>query len=128
MWKQNNERCVPKRTNSGFTYANRIEQSGPVLKVTTITNGDRGERSYTRDYQTDGSDQVSKASDGDEFHTRVHWEGAALVFDTEEKERDRNLVTKETWTLLDGGKTLRKVRRTSGPRGDSEVIYILEKQ
>lgn len=128
LWKQNNDRCVPKRTASGFDYSNRIVQSGDDLKMTTITKGDRGERSYDRSYKTDGSDQASKDAEGDEFHTHVHWDGAALVFETVEKDRNGTLTTKETWTLIDGGKTLQKVRKTSGPRGDSEVTYILEKQ
>jgi hypothetical protein len=128
LWRQNNERCTPKRTSSGFDYSNRIAQSDLDLKVTTITKGDRGERSYDRAYKTDGSEQISKDAEGDEFHTRVSWELDKLVFDTVEKDRAGTITTTETWTLIDSGKTLKKVRRTSGPRGDSEVTYILEKQ
>ena len=127
-WKQNNEKSKLSRPSTLKSYVNKIEHKDPNLKVVTTTVGDRGESSYERSYTTDGKEQVTKDREGDEFHTTVKWEGKTLVFETMEVEGERKLTTTEKWTVSEDGKTLTKVRRTSGPRGDTENTYVLEKQ
>ena len=127
-WKQNNEKSKLNRPSTLKSYVNKIEHKDPNLKVVTTLVGDRGEYTYERSYTTGGKEQVTKDREGDEFHTTVKWEGKTLVFETSEVERERKLTTTEKWTLSEDGKTLTKVRRTSGPRGDLENTYVLEKQ
>ena len=105
----------------------KIEQQDTSLKVTTITVGDRGERTYDRIYVI-GKEEKSQDREGDQFVTNVKWEGNTLVFETVEKEHDATLTSKEVWTLSDDGKTLTKSIHRSGPRGESEQKYVLEKQ
>jgi len=124
-WKQNMEKSGTK--TSLKSYANKIEITDTSLKVTTITVGDRGERSYDRTYAI-GKEEKSKGSDGDEFTTIVKWESDTLVFTTTGKEGDAVSTSKEVWTLSDGGKTLTKTIHRSGPRGESDQKYVLEKQ
>jgi negative regulator of sigma E activity len=125
-WKQNMEKSSTK-SSWLKSYVNKIEQTDTTLKVTTTTVGDRGERTYDRTY-TIGKEETSKGSDGDEFTTTVKFDKSSLMFDTVEKERGTNLTSHETWTLSPDGKTLTKVLKRSGPRGDSEQQYVLEKQ
>ncbi len=125
-WKQNMEKS-PTKSSWLKSYLNKIEQNDATLKVTTTTVGDRGERSYDRTYSI-GKEEKSQDHEGDEFTTTVKFDAGSLVFETTEKERGAILTTRETWTLSADGKTLTKVLKRSGPRGDSEQQYVLEKQ
>src|SRR5215469_759506 len=125
-WKQNMEKS-PTKSSWLKSYVNKIEFQDANLKVTTTTVGDRGERTYDRTYVI-GKEQNSQDREGDQFTTNVKWEGNTLVFETVEKERDAVLTSKEVWTLSDNGKTLIKNIHRSGPRGDSDQTYVLERQ
>ena len=125
-WKQNMEKS-PTKSSWLKSYLNKIELQDANLKVTTTTVGDRGERTYDRTYVI-GKEQNSQDREGDQFTTNVKWEGNTLVFETVEKERDAVLTSKEVWTLSDNGKTLIKNIHRSGPRGDPDQTYVLEKQ
>ncbi len=125
-WKQNMEKSTTK-SSWLKSYVNKIEQQDVNLKVTTTTVGDRGERTYDRTYVI-GKEDKNQDHEGDQFTTNVRWDGNTLVFDTMEKEHDATLTSKETWTLSDDGKMLTKTIHRSGPRGDSDQKYVLEKQ
>src|SRR5215471_17697826 len=125
-WKQNLEKSSTK-SSWLKSYVNKIELQDVNLKVTTTTVGDRGERTYDRSFVI-GKEEKSQDREGDQFTTNVKWEGSTLVFETVEKERDGTLTSKEVWTLSADGKTLTKNIHRSGPRGDSDQTYVLEKQ
>ena len=93
-----------------------------------MEGGDRPASSYSRTYTTDGKPNESSDREGDKFTTTVKWDGNTLVFETTEKEQTRTLGTREIWTISDDGKTLTKKRHSSGPRGDTDQTYVLEKQ
>jgi hypothetical protein len=125
-WKQNMEKSATK-SSWLKSYVNKIELQGTNLKVTITTVGDRGERTYDRAYVI-GQENKSQDHDGDQFTTNVKWDGNSLVFENTEKEHEATLTSKETWTLSEDGKTLTKTIHHSGPRGDSDQKYVLEKQ
>jgi len=125
-WKQNMEKS-PTKSSWLKSYVNKIELQDANLKVTTTTVGDRGERTYDRTYVI-GKEEKNRDPEGDERTSIVKWEGNTLVFDSVEKEHDAVLTSKEIWTLSDDGKTLTKKIHRSGPRGDSDQQYVLEKQ
>src|SRR5215469_3163772 len=116
-WKQNMDK-TPTRSSWLKSYVNQIELQGDTLKVTTTTVGDRGERTYSRTYNV-GKEETSQDREGDQFTTKVSWQGDTLVFDTVEKEHEGTLTSKEVWTLSDNGKTLTKTIHRSGPKGES---------
>jgi len=125
-WKQNMEKS-PTKSSWLKSYVNRIELQDANLKVTTTTVGDRGERTYERTYVI-GTEQKSQDREGDQFTANVKWEGNALVFETVEKEHNTILTSKEVWALSDDGKILTKNIHRSGPRGESDQTYVLEKR
>jgi hypothetical protein len=125
-WKQNLEKS-PTKSSWLKSYVNKIELQNANLKVTTTTVGDRGERTYDRTYVI-GKEEKSQDREGDQFTTNVKWEDNRLVFETVEKEHDAVSNSKEVWALSDDGKTLTKNIHRSGPRGDSDQKYILERQ
>jgi hypothetical protein len=123
-WKENME----KSTKSNLTsYVNKIDASSNAVKVTTTTNGPRGERSSERTYVI-GKEVVSKMPDGDEATTTAKWEGNALVIVSTVKEPDGAVDSKETWALSADGTTLTKQRHSHGPKGDRDETHVLEKQ
>ena len=127
-WKQNDSKSTV-RPGSTLKYSNRIEHDDPKLTVTTIMEGgDRPATTYGRSYTTDGKPHESSDREGDKFTTTVKWDENTLVFETSEKEKTQTLGTRETWTLSEDGKTLTKKRHSSGPRGDFDQTFVLEKQ
>lgn len=124
MWKENME----KTTKSNLTsYVSKIEANGDILKVTTTTNGPRGERTFERTYVI-GKDVVYKMPDGDEAMSKAKWDGSDLAILSTIKEPDGTVESKETWTLSADGKTLTRRRHTHGPKGDRDETHVLEKQ
>jgi len=115
LWKQDNDRCVPKR-NGDVTL--RIEHHGPELTVErSISRNSSSSRHAVQKYTTDGKTSVSAGVDGDEFHTSVVWKDFSLVFSIEEHEDGRVLQSKETWSIVEDGTTLERVReRLNGER------------
>jgi hypothetical protein len=120
-WKQNNERCTPKRTGD---VTLKIEHNDPVLTVeTTVLRNSGSTRHAVQRYSTDGKTTVSTGADGDEFHTSVTWSGSSLVFAVEEHEDGRILHSRETWTLLEEGTVLQRVREPSEGGNRQTLIY-----
>jgi hypothetical protein len=74
-------------------------------------------------YSTDGKASLSTRADGDEFHTSVTRSGPGLVFVVEEHEDGRILLSKETWTLLENGAVLQRVRERSEGGEQQTLIY-----
>lgn len=72
--------------------------------------------------------RAAKGRDGYDVTTTVTWEGSNLVFETVEKDGAGTITTRETWALSEDGKILTKKRHSSGPRGDYDQKYVLEKQ
>jgi hypothetical protein len=120
QWKQDNDRCQPKR-NGDVTL--RIEHREPELTVeTSISRNSQTPRHALQKYTTDGKVSISTGADGDEFHTSVVWKDASLVFSIEEHEDGRILKSKETWSLIDSGATLERVRER--PDGDKQTLFF----
>jgi hypothetical protein len=121
-WKQSNERCIPTRTGNVTLH---IEHRDPELIVETTALRTSGPpRHAVQRYSTDGKTSVSTGADGDEFHTSVTWSGPSLVFAVEEHEDGRMLFSRETWTLLENGAVLQRVRERSEGGEKQTLIYI----
>jgi hypothetical protein len=124
VWKQDNDRCQPKRSGD---VTLRIEQSGAELAVeTSISRGSQNPRHEVQKYTTDGKVSVSTGADGDEFHTSLTWKDASLVFSIEEHEEGRILESRETWSLIDNGATIERIREHSD--GEKQILYFRREQ
>jgi hypothetical protein len=122
IWKQSNERCVPKRTGE---VTLRINHRDPTLTVETSSfRGSAAPRQAVQHYTTDGKVSVTTGADGDEFHTLIVWSGSSLVFSVEEHEDGRVILSKETWTLTENNAALQRVReRLDG--GEKQILIYL---
>jgi hypothetical protein len=82
LWKQDNDRCQPKRTGDVTLH---IEYHGAELVVeTSIAHASPRSRRAVQKYTIDGEVSVSTGADGDEFHTKAIRRGSSLVFTIEE--------------------------------------------
>jgi hypothetical protein len=122
-WKLSGERSTPKRAGNATLY---IEHRDPELTVeTTITRGSGTPRHAVQRYTTDGKASVSTGADGDEFHTSIVWSGESLLFSIEEHENGRVILSKETWTLIDNGAALQRVREAGDASPDAAAKQTL---
>jgi len=126
-WQQNSERCLPPPRNKAYTYKMTVEASDKTLRVHVIANNGRGERKLDLTYEIGGKELVYTGMDGDEYHTKVHWNGDSLVFTTVEHERGRSIPSQETWTLIDAGHSLERVKMSSGLDEESKNVCVLER-
>jgi hypothetical protein len=120
LWKQDNDRCQPKR-NGDVTL--RIEHHDPELTVeTSISRNSASLRHAVQKYTTDGKVTVSAGTDGDEFNTSVVWKDSSLFFSIEEHEDGRILQSKETWSVVEDGATLERIRER--PNGEKQTLFF----
>ena len=124
-WQQNNERSVPRPRNKAHSYKMTVEASAKALRVRIIANNGHGERNLDLNYEIGGRELVYTGIDGDEYHSKVRREGDSLVFTTVEHERGRLIPSEETWTLIDSGKSLQRVK--ASPDEESKRVYVLER-
>lgn len=113
-----------RQTNTVERRQLNIEQKGITLRVETRVTNSKGTRRLEVTYQIGGPETVYKGLDGDEFHSRVHWEGSVLVFDTVEHERGRKIPETTTWTLSEDRNSLQLKRQSAKSGKDSSVTYV----
>ena len=124
VWKQDNDRCVLKRSGDVML---RTDHHDPELTVeTSISHHSVNSRHATQKYTTDGRASISTEADGDEFHTAVARKGSSLVFSIEEDEGGRILLSTETWSLVENGATLQRIRER--PDGETQTLFYQRQQ
>ena len=106
-----------------------IDDGDPILIIETNALRPSGPpRHAVQRYSTDGQTSVSTGADGDEFHTSIIWNGQSLVFSIEEHEDGRILHSRETWTLIENGATLKREREalnaTTSENQKQTLIYL----
>ena len=123
-WKQDNDRCQPKRSGD---VTLRIEHRGSEISVeTTMSRGSQTPRHAMQKYTTDGKVSISTGIDGDEFHTSAGWQDAHLVFSIEEHEEGRILRAQERWSLIEDGAALERIREHAN--GEKQVLIYRRMQ
>jgi len=60
------------------TCEETIDHKEPVLTITTVIEDQRGSSNSFLKLTTDGQDAINEIN-GNEFHSKSHWEGAKLV-------------------------------------------------
>lgn len=120
LWKQDNDRCQPKRIGD---VTLRIELHDPELTVeTSISRNSASSRHAVQKYTTDGKVSMSTGADGDEFNTSVVWKDSSLVFSIEAHEDGRILQSKESWSVIEDGATLERIHER--PNGEKQTLFF----
>lgn len=105
----------------------RVEIDGLALRVHIDTAGSRGERSLDLKYEIGGKELVYRGLDGDEYHSKVNWSGNSLFFTTVEHEAGRQIHSTETWTVIEAGKTLQRVKISGDSPNSNKATYFLDR-
>ncbi len=122
VWKQSNDRSQPARKGD---VTLKIDHRDPEFIVeTTILRGSGAPRVAKQRYTTDGKVSTSTGADGDEFLTSIVWKGSDLVFSIEEHEDGRTIRSNETWSLIEDGAALKRVRERSDGSQKQTLIYL----
>jgi hypothetical protein len=103
----------------------KIDHQDPALKISTVTTGSQGERSYDLTFTTGGA-ETSNTAGNMVYKTTCRWEDGALLMDSRADEGD--LIGKDKWTLSEDGKTLTLLRVWSGSQGETTQRLVHEKQ
>jgi len=126
-WLQNNQRSAPAPRNKSYTFQMDVELNGSQLQIhSSMNNGRNGDRKLDLTYEIGGKEIVYTGMDGDEFHAKARWSGDELLFTVVEHERGRLIPFAETWTLIDGGKSLRRVKVWNDPK-EPRAVTVLER-
>ena len=115
-----------QQTNVGAQRQLNIEQNGNKLRVETTVTNSKGTRRLDVNYEIGEPETVYKGLDGDEFHSRVHWDGSVLVFDIVEHERGRRIPETTVWTLSEDRSTIQLKRQSKESGKNSSVTYVRE--
>lgn len=111
---QANRACQPaEKANKTSSFA--VQHRGSNLNVVTHANSSNGGGALTLDFVVDGPEIHYTGLDGDDFHSRVHWQAQKLVFEIVELERGETIRAQEIWELIDDGAKLRRIKREDGP-------------
>ena len=110
-----------QQTDGGEQRRLDIEQNGNTLHVETTVTNSRGTRSLRVTYQIGGPETVYKGLDGDEFHSRVQWDGSVLVFDTVENEDGRTIPDTTIWTLSEDRNSIQLKRQSTKAAKNSSI-------
>jgi hypothetical protein len=100
-WSLNTAKTDYGRMAKPKTYVKVIDQKEPSLIVTTTIEDQRGESKSFLKMTTDDRDCINEVN-GNEFHSKSHWEGPKLVTTVT---GDRGLSLVEVRSLSADGKT-----------------------
>jgi len=109
----------------------QIEQKDP--QISFARKQVYGDQSFDWKLETvaDGQKEVVQDSPGYTTHSRVYWQGTAMVVDSEIVASDGTKVTDQvTYTLIDGGKLLEAVEHqaTVGGKGSATNKWVYDKK
>ena len=109
----------------------QIEQKDPQISFARKQVYGNQTFDWSMETVSDGHKEVVQDAPGYTTHSRVYWQGNAMVIDSEIVGSDGTKVTDQvTYTLADGGKTLEAVEHqaTVGGKGSSINKWVYEKK
>lgn len=106
----------------------KIEHADPSLKTTTTSTTERGERTQSSAYTTDGAESKNTGAMGNETVSLVKWDGGALAMTSKLSMQGQEITINEKWTVSDGGKTLTVARTASTPMGELQTTMVYHKK
>jgi hypothetical protein len=126
-WKMNIAKSDFGPAPAPAELTRNIKHTDPNLEIKTHQKGDQGEVSTELKYTTDGKSCVNKVNGSDAKGT-AKWEGDNLIIESTRDFQGMVLLSKETWMLSDGGKTLTINNHITVPQGEFDLKLVLEKQ
>lgn len=120
-WTLNTSKTDYGRMPKPRAYTEVIEQKVPTLIINTTSDDGRGESKSFLKLTTDDRDCTNELN-GNEFHSKSHWEGSKLVTTVT---GDRGLSLVEVRSLSADGKT-QTIETYMGQRSGSPAMVRVE--
>jgi hypothetical protein len=107
------------------TLTQTITHDDPTLRVVTAQTG---AFSFNADfsYTTDGKECPNQLNDF-KVTTVITWDGDALVLDSKMDFQGTAMTAKDKWTLSPDGRRLIVARHFSGPMGEGDAMFVMDK-
>jgi hypothetical protein len=121
-WKLNPEKS---KLDEPYQEERTIDHKDPELTVSSKASVDGEDQESTVKYRTDGQ-RTRNMIDGDPLFTTVHWDGDALVFDSEIISDTDTTELHDRWTLSADGKHLTVSRKQKVGYDEREFVYIFD--
>ncbi len=126
-WKVNVSKSDFGPVPAPDSQVSKITHEEPSLKMNVAETGQMGDMNYDLAYTTDGKESTNTVA-GNEFKSKVGWEGDDLIIDTKGSFNGTDFTAKDHWTLAEDGKTLTVQRHLSTAMGDFDQKIFFEKQ
>lgn len=104
-----------------------IDHQEPKLKITVTTKGQQGERTYERNYTTDGKENTNSQGPM-EVKSKTRWDGKLLITEAKFEIQGNPVEIKEQWELTDEGKTLVSKRDLKSSQGETTQKLVFNKE
>lgn len=126
-WKLNLSKSDFGPTPAPESLVDKIEHKNTAITLNSTRVEQGATDAITLNLTTDGKENTNTVH-GAEVKTKLKWEGAALLLDSAVTVEGGSISLKDKWTLSADGKVLTITRHYSGPEGEADVTYTLEKQ
>ncbi|HUS06740.1 MAG TPA: hypothetical protein VMZ52_10605 [Bryobacteraceae bacterium] len=126
-WKMNPEKSDWGKLPKPAGFVRKIVHNDPNLTVNTIFTTEKGRITTEFKYTTDGKESVNTVR-GVEVRSIAKWDEDALTIESHRPIQGGDYVTKERWVLVQGGKAMVVMSKSTSPQTDFTVTMLLEKQ
>ena len=127
-WKLNSVKSGFGAVPAPEVMTRTIKHEEPSLQISTYQKGAQGEARTELKYTTDGKESVNTIQ-GSETKGTAKWEGENLIVESTRNFQGREIKSKETWTLSEGGKMLTIANHLSIPQaGEFDIKLVFDKQ
>src|SRR5580704_10755430 len=121
-WKLNTEKS---KLDDPYQEERTIDHKDPELTVSLKALADGEEEVSTAKYRTDRK-ETRNMIDGDPLFTTAHWDGDALVFESQLISDTDTVELHDRWTLSVDGKILTVARRQKIGFDEREMIFVFD--
>ena len=127
-WKLNPSKSDLGQMPVPDKYEMKVEHKEPVLKSTTVSVGQMGERTMEATYKTDGTESINKGFGNSDTKSTAKWDGSVLAIATQAEFQGNKMEILSKWSLAADGKTLTVEQNMKSERGDFTTKRVLDKQ
>jgi hypothetical protein len=121
-WKLNVEKS---KLDDPYQEERTVEHKDPDLRVSLKAVADGEEQESTAKYTTDRK-ETRNMMDGDPLFTTAHWDGDALVFDSQLISDTETVELHDRWTLSPDGKHLTVARKQKVGSDERDLIFVFD--
>ena len=121
-WKLNPEKS---KLDEPYQEERTIDHKDPELTVTLKATADGEDEQSTAKYRTDRK-ETRNMIDGDPLFTTAHWDGDALVFDSQLVSDTDTAELHDRWTLSADGKLLTVARKQKVGSDERELVLVFD--